>query len=58
MDKSRLFDPKFINDYDDTPDKRWTTVVELFAKQYDHEMRRIKREEKKKTTKAWRPCAE
>ena len=32
MDKSGLFEPKFIDDYDDTPKKRWTTVVELFAK--------------------------
>ena len=43
MDKSGLFEPKFINDYDNTPDKRWTTVVDLFAKQYDSKMRRIKR---------------
>ena len=32
VDKSGLFEPKFIDDYDDTPEKRWTTVVELFAK--------------------------
>ena len=44
MNKSGLFKPKFIDNYDDTPDKRWTTVVELFAKQYDRKMRRIKRE--------------
>ena len=43
MEKSWLFEPKFINNYDDTIDKRWTTVVELFSKQYDREMRRIKR---------------
>ena len=44
MDKSGLLEPKFIDDYDDTPDKRWTTVVKLFVKQYDREMRRIKQE--------------
>ena len=43
MDKCRILEPKFIDNYDDTPDKRWTTVVELFAKQYDSKMRRIKR---------------
>ena len=44
MDKSGIFEPKFIDDYGDTPDKRWTTVVELFAKQYNRKMWRIKRE--------------
>ena len=58
MEKSGVFEPKFIDDYDNTPDKRWTTVVELFAKHYNREMRRIKQEGKIKTTKAWRPCAE
>ena len=58
MDKSGIFEPKFIDDYDDTSDKRWRTVVELFSKQYDRKMRRIKREGKTKTTKSWRPCAE
>ena len=48
MDKSELFEPKFINDYDDTPDKRGTTVIELFAKKYDRETCRIKREGEKK----------
>ena len=32
MDKSGLFKSKFIGDYENTPDKRWTTVVDLFAK--------------------------
>ena len=44
MDKSGLFEPRFIDNYDDTPEKQWMTVVELFAKQYDRKMRRIKRE--------------
>ena len=43
MENSWLFKPKFIDDYDDTPDKIWMTVVELFAKKYDRGMRRIKR---------------
>ena len=44
MDKSGLFKPKFIDDYNDTINKRWTTVIKLFSKQYDHEIRRIKME--------------
>ena len=51
MENSGLFEPKFINDYNDTPNKRWTTVVELFAKQYDREMCCIKREEENKDYK-------
>ena len=51
MEKSGLFEPKFIKDYDDTLDKRWTTVVKLFAKQYDREIRRIKREGENKDNK-------
>ena len=52
MDKSGIFEPKFINDYDDTINKRWTAVVELFSKQYDREMRHIKREGEKKDYKS------
>ena len=51
MDKSGPFEPKFIDNYDDTPEKRWTTVVELSSKQYDREMRRIKREGENKDYK-------
>ena len=32
MDKSGLFKSKFIGDYENTLNKRWTTVVDLFAK--------------------------
>ena len=44
MEKIGLFDTKFIDNYGNTPNKRWATVVELFAKHYNREMRRIKRE--------------
>ena len=52
MDKSGLFEPKFIGNYYDTPDKQWMTVVKLFAKQYDRKIRRIKRKGEKKYHKS------
>ena len=56
MDKIRLSEPKFIDNYENTPDKQWTMVVKLFAKKYDREMRRIKREEKKRLQKHGGPA--
>ena len=32
VDKSGLFEPKFINDYNNTPNKRRKMAVEIFAK--------------------------
>ena len=52
MDKSGLFEPNFIGDYDDTPDKQWTMVVDLFTKKYDRKMRPIKREGENKDYKS------
>ena len=42
MEKSGLFDSKFIDDYDDEADKSWITTGTIFVKKYDREMRRIK----------------
>ena len=43
-EKSGLFESKFIDDYNDEADKLWTTTGTIFMKQYDREMRCMKRE--------------
>ena len=48
MEKSGLFESKFINNYDDEADKSWTTTGTIFGKQYDREMRCIKWEAEKR----------
>ena len=44
MEKSGLFEPKFIDDYDDEVEKSWATTTNRFVKQYDCETRRVRRE--------------
>ena len=43
MEKSGLFEPKFIDDYNDEVDKSWATTTNRFVKQYDRETRRVRR---------------
>ena len=51
MDKSGLFESKFIGNYDDEANKLLTTTGTIFVKQYNREMRRIKREAENKDYK-------
>ena len=44
MEKSGLFESKFIDDYDDKVDKSWATTTNSFVKQYDCRTRRVRRE--------------
>ena len=44
MEKSGLFEPKVINDYENTIENQWTMVIEIFYKQYERGMCCIKRE--------------
>ena len=44
MEKSGLFEPKFIDDYDDEVDKSWATTTNRFVKQYDRKTRHVRRE--------------
>ena len=44
MEKSGLFEPKFIDDYDDGVNKSWATTTNHFVKQYDRETRSVRRE--------------
>ena len=44
MGKSEIFEPKFIDDYDDEVDKSWATTTNRFVKQYDRKTRRVRRE--------------
>ena len=44
MEKSGIFEPKFIDDYDDEVDKSWATTTNRFVKQYDRKTRGVRRE--------------
>ena len=44
MEKSGLFEPKFIDDNDHEVEKLWATTTNRFVKQYDRETRRVRRE--------------
>ena len=52
MEKSGLFEYKFINNYGNKADKLWTTTGTIFVKQYDREIRSIKREAENKDYKS------
>ena len=44
MEKSGLFETKFIDDYADEVEEYWATTTNRFVKQYDREIRHVRRE--------------
>ena len=52
IEKSGLFESKFIDNYDDEAEKSWTATGTIFVRKYDRDMRRIKREAENKYYKS------